>query len=80
MGDQTELEIDQMTIAQLLRSISNSYGKVFDEIVFDQKELPISLKILVLVNGRNYRNLPNRLDTDLKDGDEVHFFPPAAGG
>ncbi|MBL7205255.1 MAG: MoaD/ThiS family protein [Desulfobacteraceae bacterium] len=36
--------------------------------------------MLILVNGCNWRNLPERLDTELKDGDEVCLFPPVIGG
>jgi molybdopterin converting factor small subunit len=34
----------------------------------------------VIINGRSYQNLPAKLGTHLKDGDEVAIFPPMAGG
>ena len=35
--------------------------------------------MIIMVNGRHIEFL-NGLDTVLKDGDEIAFFPPAAGG
>ena len=35
--------------------------------------------MIIMVNGRHIEFL-NGLDTMLRDGDEVAFFPPAAGG
>lgn len=34
----------------------------------------------LIINGRSYRNLPDQLETELQDGDEVAIFPPMAGG
>jgi molybdopterin synthase sulfur carrier subunit len=34
----------------------------------------------ILVNGRHCSHLPDGLQTELSDGDEVSIFPPAAGG
>ena len=34
----------------------------------------------VLVNGMHYTHLPERLQTRLKDEDEIAIFPPIAGG
>jgi molybdopterin synthase sulfur carrier subunit len=34
----------------------------------------------VLINGRHCTHLPNGLDTELRDGDQVDIFPPIAGG
>jgi molybdopterin converting factor small subunit len=34
----------------------------------------------VLVNGRHCTHLPDGLDTELRDGDQVDLFPPIAGG
>ena len=36
--------------------------------------------LVLLVNGLHHSHLPERLDTRLKDGDEVAIFPPLAGG
>lgn len=34
----------------------------------------------VLVNGMHFSHLPERLQTRLKDEDEIAIFPPIAGG
>ena len=36
--------------------------------------------IPVLVNGRHCSHLPDGLDTELGDGDQIDLFPPIAGG
>ena len=36
--------------------------------------------LVVLVNGQHHSHLPERLDTLLRDGDEVAIFPPLMGG
>jgi molybdopterin converting factor small subunit len=33
-----------------------------------------------IVNGRGIRNLTDKFDTQLKNGDEVAIFSPMAGG
>lgn len=75
-----EIEMANATISDLLRHLSNRFGKDFNDLMFDPGTGEISRHIRVLVNGRHYSHLPNLLDTKLKEGDEVALFPPVAGG
>ena len=46
------------------------------ELIEDQK---IISGTIILLNGRNIFHL-NKLDTIVKDGDDIDIFPPGGGG
>jgi MoaD family protein len=73
-------EGESMTVDDLLARLSNEIGEQFNELVFDPQTGALSQHVSVLVNGRHCSHLPDKLDTQLKDGDEVAIFPPLAGG
>ena len=68
------------TVKDLLDRLSLEYGDAFTNLVFDPDTKKVSRSIAILVNGRHYSHLPSRLNTELKEGDEVAIFPPVAGG
>jgi MoaD family protein len=83
IGDQrtVEIEAEQITFRDFMQQLSLELG---DEIV-----PPVSdpgafqgpnRRIVILLNGRHSSHLPDGLDTELTDGDEVALFPPVAGG
>lgn len=71
---------DTQTLNHLLKWLSMQLGAEFTEMAFDPQNGSLSQHVLVLINGRHYGHLPERLDTQLQDGDEVSIFPPVAGG
>ncbi|MEM1597717.1 MAG: ubiquitin-like small modifier protein 1 [Pyrobaculum sp.] len=74
----TELEVpDGITVRELIDYLAGRYEKLRSEVLDEKGELRPMFN--VLVNGRAVEWL-NGLDTRLKDGDEVVFIPPAAGG
>jgi len=75
-----EIEIEKATIKDVLKDLTENFGQDFKDAIFDPKTQEVSSHIRILVNGRHYHYLPNRLDTELKEGDEVALFPPIAGG
>ncbi|HUV78429.1 MAG TPA: MoaD/ThiS family protein [Desulfobacterales bacterium] len=75
-----EMEIDNATIKDVLKDLSEIFGKDFKDAIFDSKTDMIHSYVRVLVNGRHYIYLPHRLDTPLKAEDEVALFPAIAGG
>lgn len=68
------------TLNHLLDWLSTQLGAEFSEMTFDPQTGTLSQHVSVLINGRHYTHLPDRLETQLKDGDEVSIFPPLAGG
>jgi molybdopterin synthase sulfur carrier subunit len=74
----TEVEVpDSLTIRGLIDVLARKYAKLREELLDEGGNLKPMYNILV--NGRAVEWL-NGLDTRLKDGDEVVFIPPAAGG
>ena len=63
-------------IRRLAADISGENGLA----LFDDETGTVGQSVAIMLNGVHYNHLPNRLDTVLKDQDEVAVFPPAAGG
>ena len=82
MGNQAEfeMEIGDITIGDLLDQLCDRFGERLAALIFDRDRDAVSHLLRVLVNGRHYSTLPDRLNTKLKEGDEVALFPPVAGG
>ncbi len=82
MGGRTvlELEIENTTVKGVLSELAERFGREFSDQVFDPETGDVRTINQILVNGRHYRYLQDRLDTPLKDGDELAIFPPVAGG
>lgn len=81
LGDQIwrEIEGENVTIRDLVRQLSLEIDDPA-HLIYDPEIQGPSRHVAVLVNGRHYSHLPDRLDTELKPGDEVAIFPPTAGG
>jgi len=74
----TELEVPQgITVKSLIDILNEKFPKLKSELLEEGNQLKPMYNILV--NGRAVEWLKG-LDTELKEGDEVVFIPPAAGG
>jgi molybdopterin synthase sulfur carrier subunit len=74
----TEVEVpDGVTVRRLIDILTERYVKLREELLDERGDLKPMYNILV--NGRAIEWLGG-LETQLKDGDEVVFIPPAAGG
>ena len=73
-------EGETLTINDLLLRMSEDLDQRFRETIYDPRTKILGEHVAVIVNGRSYHNLPDKLETLLKDGDEVAIFPPMAGG
>jgi len=75
-----EVEKDTATIREVLDELCSRFGRELTELIYHPDAQDPADHLIVLVNGRNYICMPDKLDTPLKDGDEVALFPPIAGG
>jgi MoaD family protein len=82
MGDQSvlELEIGNLTLMELLYELADMFGDRFTQMVFDKAGKGLNQHIRILINGRHYSHISQKLNTRLQEGDEVALFPPIAGG
>ncbi|MBT4089508.1 MAG: MoaD/ThiS family protein [Deltaproteobacteria bacterium] len=81
-NNQSEIVIDGdlMTIRELLDRLREMFGKELSETMFEPETQEIRQLFKIIVNGRHYTTLPDKIETVLKDGDVVAIFPPLAGG
>lgn len=75
-----ELEGESPSLGDFLEALCTAIGEELRAALFDPGTNELDEHIAVLLNGRHYTHLPERLDTPLQDGDEVAIFPPIAGG
>jgi MoaD family protein len=82
MGDQSvlELEIGNLTLMELLHELSDMFGDRFSQMVFDESGKGLNQHIRILINGRHYSHIPQKLNTRLQEGDDIALFPPIMGG
>lgn len=75
-----EVEISpKATMCELLRGLSNTYGKAFEREVFEDGGDNVRDDLVVTVNGTAIRQLDG-IGTRLKLGDIVALLPIFAGG
>jgi MoaD family protein len=75
-----EVEKDSASVRDVLTGLCERFGKDLMELIQPLDGEGPASHLIVLVNGRNALTLPGRLDTPLKDGDEIALFPPMMGG
>ena len=63
-----DLDIENARPQSLLKELASRYGDRIDP------------HYRMLVNGRDLASLHDRPDGELREGDVVQLFPPAAGG
>jgi MoaD family protein len=82
VGDHPLLETgaEIFTIKDLLKKLSAMAVKKSTHPDLDPETETGGLSVQVLVNGRDLRQLPKGMDTELKEGDNVSIFPQMAGG
>lgn len=69
-----------LTVNDLLIRLSQELDQIFRGTIYDPRTKILGEHVAVIINGRSYHNLPDKLETQLQEGDEVAIFPPMAGG
>jgi len=69
-----------VTFLDFIRRLADELGGEHGQALFDQQTGTVGSSVAVMLNGVHYNHLPDRLNTVLKNGDEIAVFPPAAGG
>ena len=67
-------------LLDFLRELAAEIGSEHGHALFDEETGTVGRSVAVMLNGCHYNHLPDKLDTVLKDMDEIAVFPPAAGG
>jgi molybdopterin synthase sulfur carrier subunit len=73
-------EGETLALIGLLDLLAEQLGPAFIESIYDPHTKSLQKLVMLILNGRSYTNLPDGLETTLKDGDQVSIFPPIAGG
>jgi molybdopterin synthase sulfur carrier subunit len=76
----SEIEIPGASLKELFDVLCQRHGEGFTDLIFDPITREVRGDIRILLNGRHVVHLPNGLDTELDEGDEIALFPPVAGG
>jgi MoaD family protein len=86
-ASQTDVGIREISISleglsnlkDLLKELSKKIGPKFNTHIFDPTVGTVNKTVTIIVNGRHYTTLDG-LETILRNGDEISFFPPIGGG
>ena len=69
-----------LTLLEFIMFLSEDIGGEHGESLFDTEHQIIGPHVAIMLNGLHHNHLPDKLNTILKDKDEIAVFPPAAGG
>jgi MoaD family protein len=67
------------TILDLLKILSERYGKEFRDFIFDHAG-EVHPFVTIMINEKEYMKSTTGFDVELKEGDKVAILLPVAGG
>jgi len=70
----------QITLLDFICDLAAEIGGEHGRTLFDSELGAIGKSVAIMLNGVHYNHLPERLNTVLKDLDEIAVFPPGVGG
>lgn len=69
-----------VTFINFIRELAAEIGGEHGRALFNGETGTIGQSVAVMLNGVHYNHLSDRVNTVLKDQDEIAVFPPGAGG
>ena len=69
-----------ITLLDLIYDLASEIGGEHGRALFDSELGAIGKSVAIMLNGVHYKHLPERVNTVLKDLDEIAVFPPGVGG
>lgn len=69
-----------VTLLEFLRELAVEIGGKHGRSLYEEEMNTVGRSVAIMLNGLHYNHLPEKLDTVLKDQDEIAVFPPGAGG
>ena len=75
-----DLEYHSIILHDLLIQLADQFGSNFRSMVFNNGTNELGPYVKILINGRHHTSFPDKLNTQIKDGDVIGLFPPIAGG
>jgi molybdopterin synthase sulfur carrier subunit len=83
LGKKTEVltfqDLHDITVETVLERLTETYGQVFNDYIFDKETNTVKNHLAFLVNGSNVM-INHGLQTPLKNGDVLAIIPPVGGG
>jgi molybdopterin converting factor small subunit len=77
-----EIKLPDVNLSLLgtLSFLADNLDPDFANNVFDVDKLELKPHVSILLNGVHSTHLLDRMDTTIREGDTLSFFPPIAGG
>jgi len=70
----------RITLLDFICDLAFEIGGEHGRALFDSELGVIGKSVAIMLNGVHYNHLPERVNTVLKDLDEIAVFPPGVGG
>ena len=70
----------RITLLDFICDLASEIGGEHGRALFDSELDVIGKSVAIMLNGVHYNHLPERVNTVLKDLDEIAVFPPGVGG
>ena len=71
-----EIDTNARTIRGVIIELAEQYGKKFRNEILLSNGIEIKPGLGILVNGKDYRNMKDRLDSPISHKDILAIFPP----
>ncbi len=66
-----DVQCGPITLFELLKLLAHRFGLDFKSMVFENGSWTVGVHVRILVNGRHYGTLPEKLDTRVTKEDDI---------